>query len=390
VENEQASINRFRRFWISNRTPILVFAVTRIGLFLVVYLSLVMLPLEARPEQWRAFPENLLIDGWSRWDSGWYTDIALTGYSDVDSTTIGLEGQQKVVFFPGYPIALRAGMVVFGNIHLGGILLSNLTFLAALLLIFHLVKQDFGDEVAERTTILLSVFPFALFFSAVYSESMFLLMAAGAFYFGRRGIWSLAALCCAVATATRLQGVVLPLGLAVLYLEQINFDRSKIRADSLWLLGGFVGIAGFFLYLWLRFAYSPVDYIRLQVQGWGHDRSLIQFFDTLRSLNVERVLKGDFPANNCLHLLITGVSLVMAVYVIRRVRLSYGVWTLASVLLGLSSIYSFARYAMVLFPLFIALALILHKEAAYRTVLYISVLLLALFAVMFSHWYWVA
>jgi len=72
-----------------SREPLLIFVATRGALFLVAYLSLAVLPLNpdssvATPSggPWRGFPANLWLDGWARWDAGWYEHIAKHGYVD--------------------------------------------------------------------------------------------------------------------------------------------------------------------------------------------------------------------------------------------------------------------------------------------------------------------
>jgi dolichyl-phosphate-mannose-protein mannosyltransferase len=388
TEEPQPAPNGLTKIWRANRLPLLVFLVSRLGLFLIVYLGLISIPLQnVVPGQWQASPDNLLLDGWSRWDSGWYTDIAVHGYSSAAKTDEELKGQENIVFFPGYPLLLRAGMLLFGDVFLGGIILSNLCFLVALVFLFHLVQEDFGTDIAERTVILLSVFPFAFYFSAVYSESLFLMAAVGAFYFGKRGIWSAAAVMSLVAAATRPHGIVVPFSLLILYFERIHFRWSSVRANILWLPVGFAGFAGYFVFLWARFGYTPLDYITIDLRGWQQERFFSNLAVAMSHIRIDQLLSGDYPALNCLHALVGVLSLVLALFIIKRINVAYGIWTLVSVLIGMTNMDAVGRYLAVIFPLFIAMALLLKKESAFWAVIYISTLLLALFAILFSHWY---
>ena len=54
---------------------------------------------------------------------------------------------------------------------------------------------ELGDDYAWRVVLLISTFPYALYFSAVYTESLFLFLSVGAFYAMRRGRLGWAALC---------------------------------------------------------------------------------------------------------------------------------------------------------------------------------------------------
>ena len=73
--------------------PLIVFLINRASLFLIVYLGLLFYPPRQGPGLWRAFPHNLFLDGWVRWDSGWYLSIVSHGYSYLP------DQQSNVVFF---------------------------------------------------------------------------------------------------------------------------------------------------------------------------------------------------------------------------------------------------------------------------------------------------
>src|SRR5690349_13469692 len=47
------------------------------------------------------FPNNPFLDGFTRWDAGWYQRIAVEGY-DFDPN-----GQSSVAFFPLFPLLTR-------------------------------------------------------------------------------------------------------------------------------------------------------------------------------------------------------------------------------------------------------------------------------------------
>ena len=61
-----------------------------------------------------------------------------------------------------------------------------------------------------------------------------------------------------------------------------------------------------------------------------------------------------------------------------------------SIALSIGAWNSFGRYMSVLFPIFVALALLLRRESIMRGAIYVSSLLLALLTVMFANWYWVS
>ena len=125
----QESREEFDRGLRESREPILVFLVTRGGLFLLAYLSLAVLPLNPDPSvatpasvPWRGFPGNLWLDGWARWDAGWYEHIARHGYVDQ---AVGPAGQRNLAFYPLYPLTMRLVSLAGPEPLLAGILVSN-------------------------------------------------------------------------------------------------------------------------------------------------------------------------------------------------------------------------------------------------------------------------
>ena len=66
-----------------------------------------------------------------------------------------------------------------------------------------------------------------MFFSAVYTESLFLLLTLGALALGRSGHWGLAALAAGLASLTRNTGILIFIPLAVMVLQQSGW-RSRV------------------------------------------------------------------------------------------------------------------------------------------------------------------
>ena len=103
---------------------------------------------------------------------------------------------------------------------LGGTLISLGAFFGALVYLYRLARDILDNEDAARGAVwLLATFPFALFYGAVYSESLFLLGAVAAFYHFRRceyvpaGAWGL------LVGLTRPPGCLVSVPLAILAIE---------------------------------------------------------------------------------------------------------------------------------------------------------------------------
>ena len=181
-----------------------------IVLFLVSGLAVALLPWSGQPHVFPAFTGHRWVEGWAQWDSGWYYRIAEDGYSYV-------EGQQStVVFFPAYPMLMRATGAAVGSAYLGGILVTVAAGVASAALFFTWVRDRLSPPAAKAALLLFVLYPYAFFlFGAVYADALFILAVIGAFVLLERGHPWLAGLVGAVATAGRPMGAVLVVGLAV-------------------------------------------------------------------------------------------------------------------------------------------------------------------------------
>lgn len=380
------------RRWISrNSVPLTVFVASRIGLYLLAYFSLVFLPMSSDPGVWQVWPENLFLDGWVRWDSGWYKDIATQGYTNIPISAEEMQGQRDTVFFPLYPILVRAMTTLVQDTFLAGLLISNIAFLVALILLFRLVSNHYGPEVARRSIILLSVYPFSFYFGTMYTESLFLLAVVCAFYYGERGHWLKAGLSAAAAGATRSIGFITIIALAILYLEQIHFKWNAMRPNALWLALGLLAPGSYMTFLAMHFG-DPWLFIKGRyAKGWQADVDIGLLRATLRSvLSLRTAAMGNYPALNLIHLAVCLLALILCGIAWRKLQPSYTTWSTLMTLASAINWPSMGRYAAVIFPLFVTASLTLEDERWYWGIVYISTLMLALFTVMYTHFYWVS
>lgn len=352
-----------------------IFLGNRLGLIAFVYGGLALLPtLNPEVPFWRAFPDNLFFDGWARWDSGWYRDIALQGYTNL---AVNIQGQRDTAFFPLFPLTVRLVQAVVPNVYAAGLLVSFVAALVAVLVFYRLTATKFGADVARAGLIAWLVFPFSFYLTAMYSESLFVLLAVSAFYNAEKKRWLAAALCAALAGATRVVGVITGLGVLLLYLDQIRYDRRQIRSDILWLLLCPAGLIAHMLFLWRRFG-DPFVFIASQnAEGWSGSWSLMREF------------AGHIPLNTLIHLAFLVPTLFLLVAYWRRLTLPYAVWSAVTLAISLSAWKVTGRMLVPIFPLFIAAGSFLTDRPKWREpVIYASTLLLALFSFLFSHWFW--
>ncbi len=271
--------------------------------------------------------------------------------------------------------------------------------------------------------------PMAFFFSAVYSESLYLALSVGVFWCARQGRWAWVGVLGALAGATRSAGLVLVVPVMVLYLYGPREDRVpdfprglrrlgglryKPRPDALWVLALPLGVVAYMAYLALAGG-SALEPFHAQevwnrqfagpyVAVWDAARAAFDGARQLLSFQRRHVyfeLAGGDPTVSAEHNVVLFAFLLAAlpaiVGVLRRLPLAYGAYVLAALALPLSypvasqPLMSLPRFLVVLFPLSMWLGGYLEgRPRARMPLLLCSALLLAFFAGQFATWHWVA
>jgi len=315
-------------------------------------------------------------------DVNWYVGIAEHGYEHMP---FNADVPRNWAFFPLFPLSLRLAAFVTGEFVITGMALSHICFLVALFLLHRVVLLfGFSTDDADRSLFYLAVFPTSYFFSLPLPESLFLMLTIASFYFAKSERWLLAGLFGALASATRTTGVLLLPALAVLYWEMYR-PLGSIRAwrkDGLALLLVPAGLLSFMIYLhgitgnalafkgamaaWGRkagFFFSPLlDYL-------GHPAEVAAHWD-FRLLNFSAV----------------AIALACGFVLLKRRQYALATYTLLAVLVALSSalLQSQARYAMVVFPVYITLAIAGRRPTFDQLIRTVFLVLLALMSVLFA------
>jgi Gpi18-like mannosyltransferase len=376
--------DKLKLWWHEYSWPIKMFLVSRLGLFLLAYLSLILIPVVIGEGFWRAFPHNLFLDGWSRWDSGWFIDIAQNGYSNVVQNVY-----LNTAFFPLYPMLVKGLQYLVQNYSISGMLISNICLITANVILYIIINEKYGPDIAQKSTLLLLFNPFSFFFSAVYTESLFLLAAVLVFHFGQRKQWLPAAICSAAAGATRLVGIITVLPLLFFYFESIGFKWRNLKANILWIAISLIGPGGYVAFQAIRFG-DPFLFIRSQnAPGWKEGVNLLSALDAIRLSTSWSALKtGQIPVIYLIQILAFIIGLSVLIATRRKLLPAWWIWAFVTLLISFSVWISVGRFMIVIFPLYIGTAM-LFKNKLFNTILYISIMLLSLFTILFTHWYWV-
>jgi hypothetical protein len=197
---------------------LVIFAASRLVVATGVIFGTFLVPF-VKPFPWDAGPAwyyRLL-----RWDSGWYLNIARNGYHDyADPSTAS-----TVVFYPLYPLAARGVAWLLGcDVAAGLVIVANAAAPVAALLLAGLVAPSLGEETALLAVACFSFFPFSLFLSAGYTESLTLVFVLLSLLLIARQRFAAGALMAGLALATRSTGIVL---LPIILLEMVRQNRQS-------------------------------------------------------------------------------------------------------------------------------------------------------------------
>ena len=393
-------MNRLRNAWATLREPLALFLATRLPLLFAMYAGMVLLPFEPKDGQWRARVENLWVDGWFRWDAGWYGHLVTEGYSAVPNG----DGQRDVAFWPLFPMLARLVCKVLGVGHGGHVLVMftmNLVLLAGATVFIHLLARERlrvpDDE--ERTesrarlvTLLFLLYPYGMYYSAGYSEATYLFFLLGTLYFAAKERWPLAGLMAGFSTASRGVAVTTALALGLAYLESKKWKLANVKRDVLWLGLAGLGVAAYSVYLWRAFGEPFAFADSFSARGWGADVTTERLFATLRAMvDVEAWITGKtrFQDIGCLTAFV--VVALLTVLGARRRKVHETVFAAATLFVYAKMWPTSGRYVGTVFPVYFTLAELLERRPNARVfVLATSTMLVALFAVAFSHWAWLS
>ena len=317
----------------------------------------------------------------ARFDAGWYAGIALEGYSFEGR----FDKQQNIAFFPalpllqrlaGYPLGAFAPRVPrpirMARLLWAGVLVSVAAFAWAAVYLWRLARDTIGEASAPAAVALLAAYPFSVFYSAPYTESLFLLGSVACVYHFRRGDLRPAAAWGLLVGLTRPNGCFLSLPLAVLLAERIRSSGQPVASPAhripqslLAAAAPGLGMLAYSVYVnhvtgdffgWARLheawgrsyeGLAPVG----RAYGWLVDEGLLTVvqnvpYDTLNSLGLIFALAMLWP-------------------VTRRLGAAYGLFVVVNVVPPMlaGGVLSMGRLTATLFPLFLALAALVPPRA---------------------------
>jgi hypothetical protein len=374
------------RLPVGVRTALVIAFATRLAIILLGGAAVETMGYPPDRPNWRAsFDEFKNLP--AKWDSGWYLQIARDGYNwDPD-----VHAQQSLVFFPAYPLVTRAAAFLIWRQDLtaarylwAGVFVSILAFAGALVYLFALARAKLGEDNAIFALTLLATYPFAVFYSAAYTESLFLLAAVATFYHFTRGQLWRAVAWGLLAGLVRPNGWVVGATLGLIALPYLGglfawiarwlpvmsrlpvSDTLRSRRFVAIMLAVLAPVFGLLIYCGYVYELTgnPLTWAHL-LTYWGRDfHGMNMLEDGLNGIAAHGIWRfvqeQPIDALNWFGLLFGVVSIWP---VTRRLGLAYGLFVLMNILMPAASggLVSIGRYSSTLFPSFLWLGMAAPK-----------------------------
>lgn len=314
-------------------------------------------------------------------DVNHYVNLSQDGY---DRRPFGSDTSKPNLY--GFCPVLPALLWLIGklgfDVLIGGSVLSSLFFFGALIILHNLViAAGYDESTASRALFYIAFFPTSYFFSLPMTESVFLLLTVASFYAAMKNSWLASGTLGALASATRLNGLLLLPALFGLWLA-----RGKPRSFQQ-VMGLALVPLGLIVFMFLSWQWSGNPLAPAEAP-WGRRPGffLMPLWDYLRQPGTVG-LPWNFISLNFLVALLAFAAIY---FLIRQQQRALALYVALMVLLPLSTstLISMTRYMSVVFPIFIALGA-LGKSAridqTIRTIfIALFVLLTALFAARFT------
>lgn len=331
-----------------------------VGTKLVAFLANVLLPQVQARGVAMPFDSTKFAEAFAAWDSGWYWTIARDGYR------YEAQDQSTIAFFPLYPLLMRALAWPFGGgdraLWIAGIVVSLACFLLALVVLHRLTERLCGSrESARRTVLYVAVFPFAIFFTQVYTESLFLLLSVSAMLAAYESRWPLAGLLGGLTALTRPNGILIALPLGLLALA----DRPRLR-ELLKRLAALstvpLAFLGFCLFARAQTG-DPLAWLHAQAH-WGYSLGNPPWTELMRMLDglaregpYDYFFSHPLAVPYLMHGLVALCFLALVPSVFARLGPALGAYVAVSLLVPLTgnALEGIGRYAATLFPVFMLL-----------------------------------
>jgi len=318
---------------------------------------------------------------WNRWDAINYQKLAEFGYNAGD------EMRPRLVFYPLYPWAVRLFTFITHDYLFSAFIVSTIASLVTAILFYRLVKHEYSKELAERAVWFLFIFPTSYFLHIGYTESLFLMLAVGAFLAARKQRWLLCGVIGAFACLSRVNGLVL---IPALLVEAGNQYWTTRRWQWHWLAIGIIGL-GFCGYLLLNQHVTGDPFAFSSIMRANFHKSLtwpwVGIDSTLGAFQREAADAEMIGVQELTFILLGLICTVISWFKLRPV---YSVWMTVNWLLftSVTFVLSVPRYTLTMFPIFVLFGMLARRRIWMVAISFWSILYLAFFSSIFTWGRW--
>lgn len=374
--------------------PLTLVVASRAVVFAIGYLGLYLVPPSPRLNTMfhsPAYTARPDLGPWFAWDASWYAAIALQGYQ-----TSG-PGAASLAFWPLLPLleALLSRVLHLavprispgGAVLWAGLVSVFLAFALAMALLYRLVAERHGPDVARRAVAFLAFAPGALYFTAPYPEALLVAAVAGCFWALQRERWALAGLAGLFGALAHVPGCLLALPFVWEYVRR----RRRVGWSALWVLLIPLGPTLWLGYLWTLTGH-PLAPVRAAQTVWPHRWSWP--WETLVVGAQSALSNPRWEMLEILNLGAVTLALGSSVWALRAGLASWGLWGLAVLSLHLSlpaykPLDGMLRYTLSVLPVWLLLARLARHPAIEGSIVGALAAFLGLLAALYIKGHWI-
>ncbi|KKQ34254.1 MAG: hypothetical protein US51_C0046G0007 [Microgenomates group bacterium GW2011_GWA2_37_6] len=312
-----------------------------------------------------------------------------------------------------YFVLIRS-LNIFG-VHpvIAGQIISNIFFLGALFVSLKLLSIDKKRSSFLLFGAVLILFPTSFFYGAVYNDSLFFFLATTSLYFARKRSFLLASVAGALATLSRLNGLVLVFPILFEFLsakdknpldtwnltklkEEIGREIRKLIPGEKVYFVILIPLAFLGYLLFTQINYESWTKVFSAMSVWNQDKVIFPLQVFWRYIKII----GSFEFSNYVYqvalieLLFVVLYIGVLIYSYKKIRFSYWLFFAVSILIPslTGTFQGMPRYGLHLYPFFLSLVLFLEQRSIPSKLIYfaISVFLLYYCLSLFTRGYFIA
>lgn len=316
------------------------------------------------------------------WDSGWYSSIVLKGYPNTISPVYA--------FFPLFPFIVNIVSKIGVHFLTVGFIINIVASFLASLALYKLAREFISEKYSLYTVLLFLAFPMSFFLFSFYTEAVFCALSFWAIYFARKQSFAYASILTMFCTATRLIGLLVMIPVVLEYLRAKQYSINKFDYNVLWFGLIPLGLITYMVYSYIQVGSYFAMFEAYKLGEWTYQSFQPNFVLTLIRASIQIGKTGEFLV---LLPLLCWVGFATIIFLVRKkLPLSYVVYTIVSLIFIVlnGNVTSVNRYVLPLFPVFIAVVMLLrNKEVLLSLLIAVLMFCQGAFFVMFANGYWI-